>query len=48
MIKLAQADTTVQELRAIIRSMKYGFDQFRDAEAILDEAAKGDQPRLVA
>ncbi|WP_341249079.1 hypothetical protein [Cupriavidus pauculus] len=48
MIKLAQADTTVQELRSIIRSMKYGFDQFREAEAVLDAAAHGDQPRLVA
>lgn len=48
MIALAQADTTVKELRSIIQSMKYGFDQFRDAEAVLDAAATEVSPRLVA
>lgn len=42
MITLAQADTTIKELRSIIRSMQYGFNQFRDAEAVID-AAQGEK-----
>jgi len=42
MITLAQADTTVKELRSIVRSMQYGFKQFRDAEAVI-AAAQGDK-----
>jgi len=39
MIKLAQADSTVQELRAIVRRMQHSFNDFRDAEAVIDAAA---------
>lgn len=39
MINLAQADSTVQELRAIVRRMQHSFNDFRDAEAVMDAAA---------
>lgn len=43
MIALAQADTTVKELRRIIRGMQLSFNQFREAEAIIDAAQAGEK-----